>query len=176
MGMSEYIRNIRSMIGNTMLQMPSVTIINHDERGRILLVKHADTELWVAPGGAIEPGETPADAAVREMWEETGLLIELVRILGVFGGPEFVVRYSNGDSTSYVTTVFEGRTLAGELQPQDDESAGISYFSQEEMSAIKVQPWVKVVLPQMFRREQESLFTQAKWTPERPTPERGPHR
>ena len=87
MGMSEYIRNIRSMIGNTMLQMPSVTIINHDERGRILLVKHADTELWVAPGGAIESGETPADAAVREMWEETGLLIKLVRILGVFGGP-----------------------------------------------------------------------------------------
>ena len=86
------------------------------------------------------------------------------------------MRYSNGDSTSYVTTVFEGRTLAGELQPQDDETAGISYFSLEEMFALEVQPWVKVVLPQMFGREQESLFTPAKWTPERPTPERGPHR
>jgi 8-oxo-dGTP pyrophosphatase MutT (NUDIX family) len=87
MGMSEYIRNIRSKVGSTMLQMPSVTIFNYDDTGQILLVKHADTGLWVAPGGAIEPGETPADAAVREMWEETGLLVRLVRILGVYVGP-----------------------------------------------------------------------------------------
>ena len=165
MGMSEYIKGIRRKVGNTLLQMPSVTIINYDDTGRILLVNHADTDLWVAPGGAIEPGETPADAAVRETWEETGLLVELVRILGVFGGPEFVVRYSNGDRTSYVTTVFEGRTVAGELHPQDDETSDISYFSQDDLSTLQVQPWVHVVLPSMFRRERESLFAAAKWTP-----------
>jgi 8-oxo-dGTP pyrophosphatase MutT (NUDIX family) len=47
--------------------MPSVTIVSFDDTGRVLLVKHRDTDLWVAPGGAIEPEETPADAAVREM-------------------------------------------------------------------------------------------------------------
>lgn len=165
MGMSQYIRGIRSKIGNTMLQMPSVTIINYDDTGRILLAKHADTDLWVAPGGAIELGETPADAAVREMWEETGLWIEPVRILGVYGGPEFVVRYANGDSTSYVMTVFEGRTLAGELHPDADETADLSYFSQTDISTLNVQPWVHVVLPDMFRRAKESLFARAKWVP-----------
>src|SRR5262249_29358729 len=129
MGMSEYIRNLRRNIGHTLLQLPSVTIINYDDRGQILLVKQADTGSWVTPGVAIEPGETPAEAAVREMWEETGLWIEPVRILGVYGGPEFVVRYANGDYASYVMTVFEGRTLAGELHPIDDETEDIAYFS-----------------------------------------------
>jgi 8-oxo-dGTP pyrophosphatase MutT (NUDIX family) len=163
--MSQYIRNIRSEIGSTLLQLPSVTIINYDDTGRILLVKHADTDLWVAPGGAIEPGETPADAAVREMWEETGLWIKPVRILGAYGGPEFVVRYANGDRTSYVMTIFEGRILAGELHSDADETADLAYFCQADISTLKVQPWVHVVLPDMFRREKESLFAQAKWTP-----------
>ncbi len=165
MGMSEYIRSIRDKVGNTLLQMPSVTIINYDGTGQILLVKHADTELWVAPGGAVEPGETPADAAVREMWEETGLVVELVRILGVYGGPEFVVRYSNGDSTSYVTTVFEGRTTGGTLRPEDGETTDLAYFSEDGLATLKVQPWVNVVLPIMFRREKESLFAPAEWIP-----------
>jgi 8-oxo-dGTP pyrophosphatase MutT (NUDIX family) len=66
MGMSEYIREIRNKIGHTLLQMPSVTIVSFDDTGRVLLVENRDTDLWVVPGGAIEPGETPADAAVRE--------------------------------------------------------------------------------------------------------------
>ncbi|RKX23833.1 MAG: DNA mismatch repair protein MutT [Candidatus Zixiibacteriota bacterium] len=144
MGMSEYMKDIRNKVGHTLLQMPSVTIINFDETGRVLLVKHRDTDLWVAPGGAVEPGEIPADAAVREMWEETGLVVELVGIVGVYGGPEFVVEYSNGDRTSYVTTVFEGRVVGGTLEPVDDESSEAAYFSREEVMALDTQPWVPV--------------------------------
>lgn len=57
-----------------------------DERGRLLLVQQAETGYWSTPGGAVELGETPADAAVREAWEETGLLVEPVALIGVFGG------------------------------------------------------------------------------------------
>ncbi len=99
------------------------------------------------------------------MWEETGLLVELVRVLGVYGGPEFVVRYSNGDRTSYITTVFEGRTVGGGLHPEDGETTDIAYFSQDDLATLKVQPWVDVVIPHMFRREKESLFAPAEWTP-----------
>lgn len=69
MGMSPYFRGLREKVGPALLQMPSVTIINLDQSGRALLIKHRDTRLWVAPGGAIEPGETPADAAVRVLMD-----------------------------------------------------------------------------------------------------------
>jgi 8-oxo-dGTP pyrophosphatase MutT (NUDIX family) len=52
-----------------------------------------DTGGWTLPGGAIDPNVHPADAAVRECLEETGLLVKPERLIGAFGGPEFLVRY-----------------------------------------------------------------------------------
>ena len=64
--------------------LQSATVMLLDDRGRLLLAQDAGSELWMTVGGAINPDETPADAAVRECWEETGLRVELTRILGVF--------------------------------------------------------------------------------------------
>src|SRR5687768_2625984 len=97
--------------------MPSVAVIVYNDQGHILLVKDADTGVWVLPGGSIDPHELPANAAVREMWEETGLLVELVRIVGVYGGSYFQVTYSNGDQVTYIATVFEGRIVQGSIRP-----------------------------------------------------------
>ncbi len=168
MGMSEYMKSIRNKVGHSLLQMPSVTIINFDDEGRVLLLKHRDTNLWVAAGGAIEPGESPADSAKREMWEETGLVVELVDIIGVYGGRDFVVEYSNGDQTSYVMTIFEGRTIGGELKPIDDESIEFGYFTYEESSALEMQPWLKVVLPDILvnKGRKRTLFQTSSWKPE----------
>jgi 8-oxo-dGTP pyrophosphatase MutT (NUDIX family) len=83
-----------------------VAIMLFDAEGRLLLAKDTDTGLWMTIGGAIERDEKPADAAVRECREETGLLVQLTDLLGIFGGPEFRIRYPNGDVTSHVVTAF----------------------------------------------------------------------
>jgi len=73
--MSPYIQDLRAKIGTTVLEIPTVSIVTLDERNRVLLVRHIEGNNWTTPGGMIEPYETPADAAVREMWEETGLYV-----------------------------------------------------------------------------------------------------
>src|SRR3970040_2781226 len=96
MPISEYVRRMRARVGTDLVLMPSVSVLAFDDRGRVLLVRHAETGRWVIPGGTVEPLDAPADAAVREIWEETGIRVELVRVLGVYGGPEFRVRYGHG--------------------------------------------------------------------------------
>jgi len=55
-----------------------------DDQGQILLVRRADNGRWAMPGGALEVGETPAEGAVREAFEETGVRCRAVSLVGVF--------------------------------------------------------------------------------------------
>jgi 8-oxo-dGTP diphosphatase len=94
-------------------------VLVHD--GRVLMVRHAhaDRAYWVLPGGAVEPGEDVADAAVREVLEETGLSIALERLLFV-DGPRLI-----GDhAIKRPRYTYLGRIVDGELQQIVDPSGG----------------------------------------------------
>ena len=166
MPMSEYMKNIRSKVGKELLVLPSVTIIHFDDHNRMLLMKHRGTQQWVAPGGAIEPNELPTDAAVREMWEETGLYVELTQILGVFGGPGCLVTYPNGDQTSYVMTVFGCNVVGGYLHANDGEALDLAYVSKDQLSGLNLAPWAIDVLPMIFDNQNKTFFQPANWKPE----------
>lgn len=55
-----------------------------NQRGEILLIQRKDDQLWAMPGGAFEVGETPAEGACREAWEETGVEVEPLALVGVY--------------------------------------------------------------------------------------------
>jgi 8-oxo-dGTP pyrophosphatase MutT (NUDIX family) len=165
MPISDYLKQLRSRVGSQLLLVPSVTGIIYDDRRRVLLVHHADRGLWVAPGGSIEPNESPADATVREVWEETGLVIEPIRIIGVFGGPDFEVVYSNGDRVTYIQTVFECHIRGGEARPDGVETRQLAYVSQAELAALPTPPWMQIVMPTVFGARNQAHFQQALWRP-----------
>src|SRR5438874_12135388 len=135
MPMSDYIRALRQKIGTTVLEVPTVSILTFDDRKRVLLVRHAEGDDWTTPGGMIEPYETPSNAAVREMWEETGLHVALTHIVGVFGGEVCASTYSNGDKVSWVSTIFAAERLGGTLLPDGGETWEVRYFGRAELSA-----------------------------------------
>ena len=149
--MSDYVRRVRAKMGNEFLLMPSVTALVFDEQRRVLLVRpsHRDN-VWVAPGGAVDPDEQPQDAVVREVWEETGLLVEPTELRGVFGGPEYRVWYANGDEVGYMMAVYECRATGGALRADGDEIAEARYFSAGELSSVTLSRWARIIVPEMM--------------------------
>lgn len=156
--MSNYIWELRQKVGNYLLQVPAVSVVTRNADDKVLLVKHVEGYVWVLPGGTIEPLEAPADAAVREMWEETGLWVEPKHIIGVYGGSEFIVNYANGDKTSYLTVVFESQVIGGELRADGMETLEAKYFSQEEINSLTIPSWMQEVVPDVFAMGDQTIF------------------
>jgi 8-oxo-dGTP pyrophosphatase MutT (NUDIX family) len=165
MPISPHLRRLREAVGHTLLLLPAITVIIFDDQGRMLLVQHTEGGAWLPPGGSIEPGERPADAAVREIWEETGLRVTLSHVIGVFGGPEFHVVYANGDEVSYVTTVFEAQVVGGELQPDGQEALALAYFSPAELAGLAMPAWMRIVLEAALHRDGRTHFQKPAWQP-----------
>ncbi len=170
MPMSEYMRRIREKLGPMRLEIPTVSVLAFDERDRVVLVRHAETGGWTTPGGAVEPDEVPADAAVREMWEETGLFVELLRVLGIYGGPAFSTTYSNGDQISFAMTVFEGRLRAGSLRPDGEETLEAAWFEPGQLAALPAAPWVRAVVERAWARREPPWFEPPRWRPPEAAP------
>jgi ADP-ribose pyrophosphatase YjhB (NUDIX family) len=101
--------------------MTAVSISIFDTEGRLLLGRDTEMDCWTLPGGAVDPHEQPADAAARECFEETGLLVKIDALIGVFGGPAFLIHYPNGDVTYYTTVAFRGSIVGGSHRPVDGE-------------------------------------------------------
>jgi len=166
MPLTGYLRELRNKVGHDLLILPSAAVAILDEQGRLLMGLHSDRQIWVVPGGLIEPCETPADAAVRETWEETGLIIELTGVLGVYGGKEFLVEYSNGDRASYVGTVFRGRVVGGELRPDSEEILDLRYVSRQELKTLPHAAWLELVLDAVFSQDGPTEFQRSTWRPQ----------
>ena len=165
MPISAYIRRLRAHVGPMRLLLPSVSVHLFDPAGRLLLVRQREGDIWSTPGGLIEPDERPADAAVREVFEETGLLIRPERVLGVYGGPECVVRYPNGDEVQYVITAIGGTATGGAPRPDLDETVAVAYWSEAEAAALPLAPWLRALLPVVYAGPAGAGFVPAMWAP-----------
>lgn len=139
MPISEYLRQIRSKVGTELLLMPSVTGMVWNRDRELLLIRQDANGPWNLPGGLIDPGESPAQALVREVWEEAGVRIRPLRIVGVFGGPEgFRKTYLNRDQVEFVDILFDCLSLEGALGCRDGEAVEARFFSIDALNELPV--------------------------------------
>jgi 8-oxo-dGTP diphosphatase len=113
--------------------IPCVGAVIKDGQGRLLLIKRGHEPgagLWSLPGGRIEPGETDAEALVREMLEETGLAVEPGRLLGRVQRPG--LGGSVIDIRDYAATVIGGTLRAG------DDAADARWADAAELAKLAV--------------------------------------
>jgi ADP-ribose pyrophosphatase YjhB (NUDIX family) len=109
--------------------MPSIGVnIAILENDRVLLTRREDFEVWCLPGGAVDAGESLAQAAVREAREETGLEVQLTRLVGLYSWPNW---HAEGTHAA----VFAASPVSGVLQIQGAEVLEARYFSLPELPA-----------------------------------------
>lgn len=133
MPISEWMQAVRDIVGHELVVMVGASAIVVDDNGRILLQQRSDNHQWGIPGGGIEPGEEPATAAIRETYEETGLHVDVTRLVGIYGGLDQVKQYPNGDDIAYISVTFECKVIAGELNPDPDESLDVQWFALDNL-------------------------------------------
>ena len=165
MAIPDFIKSLRSKIGTDLLQIPTVGVMAHDEQGRLLLIQDKPSGLWGVPGGIIDPYELPSDAAVRETWEEAGVLVELTGVLGVFAGKHFAGTYENGDQVACVATVFTASVIRGIPRPDGVETADVRFFFPAEIVKLPCQPHFRVIWNAASQSRHEAYFAPSTWQP-----------
>jgi ADP-ribose pyrophosphatase YjhB (NUDIX family) len=103
--------------------VPSVNAVVVNDAGEILMIRRTDNDNWAIPGGAIDLGESVAQAAVRETLEESGIECEITGIVGIYSDPKHVLLYtSNGEVRQEFSIVLTARPLSGQPTPSDESS------------------------------------------------------
>ncbi|MET7286576.1 NUDIX domain-containing protein [Streptomyces sp. NPDC005573] len=131
MATPEFITTLRASAGHQLLWLPGVTAIVFDDEGRVLLGRRSDTRKWSVIGGIPEPGEQPADCAVREVFEETAVHCVVERVVLVQALEP--ITYANGDVCQYMDTTFRCRAVGGEARVNDDESLEVAWFEVDAL-------------------------------------------
>ena len=107
-----------------------VGVIICDSKRQILLEKRSDCGMWGLPGGQIEAGESVTETAVREVFEETGLKVKIVGLIGVYSDPKNrIVKYPDNDNVVHkVDVILEAEIVSGDLVCSC-ESEAVSFFA-----------------------------------------------
>jgi ADP-ribose pyrophosphatase YjhB (NUDIX family) len=106
--------------------VPAVNVVVVNDAGEILLIRRTDNGSWALPGGAIDLGESVAQAAVRETLEESGIECAITGLVGIYSDPRHVILYtSNGEARQEFSIVLTARPLSGQPTPSSEASAAL---------------------------------------------------
>ncbi len=138
MSTPEFVLALREKIGHAPLWMTGVTaVVVRDPAAadpEVLLVRRADNGAWTPVTGIVDPGEHPADAAVREVAEEAGVVAAPVRLARV-GVTEPGV-YPNGDQVQFIDLSFRLEWRSGEPHPADGENTDVRWCAVSQLPTL----------------------------------------
>ncbi|WP_427109844.1 NUDIX hydrolase [Lysinibacillus xylanilyticus] len=128
----EYYKYLRQYVGHRPIILPGSVVIILNEQNDLLLQKRHDG-YWGLPGGLMDLGESFEEVAKREVFEETGLVVENLKLLNVFSGSKYYFKVPNGDELYSVTAVYYTKDISGEMKIDYSESEKMQYFSINDL-------------------------------------------
>ncbi|MBE8520104.1 NUDIX domain-containing protein [Amycolatopsis sp. H6(2020)] len=136
----------------------AVSAFIQDDDGRILMIRRTDNDLYSIPGGQLELGETLAQAAVREVREETGIECEVTEVIGLYSDPKHVIAYDDGEVRQEFSICFRAKSHGGTLATSD-ESREVLWITEDEMSRLNIHPSIKLRIGHALNRDNQPFFT-----------------
>jgi 8-oxo-dGTP pyrophosphatase MutT (NUDIX family) len=130
----QFVLDLRARVGHDPLWLSTAVGAVFDDAGQVLLGRRADIGVWTLPGGIIDPAEQPADAAVREVFEETGV-VALPEILTSVTVSE-PMTYPNGDQVQYLEYCFRCRLAGGQPGPGDGELSAAGWYAPDDLPEV----------------------------------------
>jgi 8-oxo-dGTP pyrophosphatase MutT (NUDIX family) len=115
--------------------VPSANVAVTNDAGEVLLIRRSDNDNWALPGGAVDFGESLAEAGVRETLEESGIECQITGVSGIYTDPRHVLLYtSNGEVRQEFSIVLTAHTTGG--QPAvSTETSEVRWVPQAELGS-----------------------------------------
>lgn len=136
----------------------AVSAFIQDDEGRILMIRRTDNDLYSIPGGQLELGETLAEAAVREVREETGIGCEVTGVIGLYSDPKHVIAYDDGEVRQEFSICFRAKATGGELHASE-ESSEVHWVSPEKIAQLQVHQTILLRIEHAMRDSESAFFS-----------------
>ncbi|MEV6447547.1 NUDIX domain-containing protein [Amycolatopsis sp. NPDC051716] len=121
----------------------AVSAFIQDDEGRILMIRRTDNDLYSIPGGQLELGETLAEAAVREVREETGIECEVTGVIGLYSDPKHVIAYDDGEVRQEFSICFRASAISGDPQTSL-ESSEVIWVHPDDVNDLEVHQAIRL--------------------------------
>lgn len=135
----------------------AVTAFITDEHDRLLMIRRTDNDLYAIPGGAQEIGETISETVVREVEEETGVLVEVAGLIGIYSDPEHVIAFTDGEVRQEFSICFRARPLSGELRTSS-ESKEVLWVERGRLAELSIHQSIRLRIQHGFEKRTEPFY------------------
>ncbi len=155
MGRIDYLHDPAAPPPNSVV--PSVVAFVQNNAGDILVIERSDNGRWALPGGGHDLGESITDTVVREVWEETGLKVEVVSLSGIYTDPGHVMQYDDGEVRQQFSMCFRARPLGGDLRTSD-ETTQVRWVSPADLLEFDVHPTMRLRIEHALDRSRTEPY------------------
>ena len=128
-----YLGQLRQLIGKQKIFAITARAIVRDDEGWVLLVQRTDNRQWVMPAGSMELEESILETCQREVYEESGLIVESATLIAVYSNPRYSFVTTYGDPYQMISFVFWVDRWAGDLQTKTDETLDAQFFPLNDL-------------------------------------------